>query len=155
MGGFSSIFPAKPETQTETPPQLAEALGTEPRYVGKSEFDYLVELASAEEVRGIQPNYDLIRQIPSRGVIVTSRDDSGEFDFVSRFFAPNCGIDEDPVCGSAHCTLGPFWSQRLDKGDLLGHQVSPRGGIIRVIMRGERIELGGQAVTVMRGELAE
>jgi predicted PhzF superfamily epimerase YddE/YHI9 len=89
-----------------------------------------------------------------RGVIVTARSSAPEFDFVSRFFAPGSGIDEDPVTGSSHCTLGPYWSQQLGKSELTAFQASPRGGVVRVRLNGDRVILGGQAVTVLRGDLA-
>jgi predicted PhzF superfamily epimerase YddE/YHI9 len=91
--------------------------------------------------------------MPARGVIVTARASSPGFDFVSRFFAPALGVDEDPVCGSAHCCLAPFWAERLGKSELLGYQASSRGGVVRVRVRGPRVLLGGQAVTVLKGEL--
>jgi predicted PhzF superfamily epimerase YddE/YHI9 len=91
--------------------------------------------------------------VPTRGVIVTSRSASPESDFVSRFFAPAAGIPEDPVTGSAHCCLGPYWAERLGKDELVGYQASARGGIVRVRLAGDRVKLLGQAVTVIRGEL--
>jgi len=145
-------FPAEPAVEVELPEPLAGVFGSRPVYVGKNRFDYIVELDSAEQVRSLQPDIDKIRQVGGRGVIVTGRGDD-KFDFVSRFFAPACGIDEDPVCGSAHCCLGPHWGKRLDKQQLLGHQVSPRGGVVRVALNGDRVRLGGKAVTVLRGEL--
>jgi predicted PhzF superfamily epimerase YddE/YHI9 len=101
----------------------------------------------------VKPDLDMLRRLPVRGIIVTSRASTAGFDFVSRFFAPASGIDEDPVCGSAHCTLGPYWSPRLGKTELLAYQASPRGGVLRVTIAGDRVRLGGRAVTVFRGEL--
>ena len=144
-------FPAKREEPAPAPAGLAEALGTAAKYVGKNQFDYLVEVDSEETVRRLAPNHTMLAALPVRGVIVTSRADSGGYDFVSRFFAPGSGIAEDPVTGSAHCALGPFWQARLGKSDLLAYQASPRGGIVRVV--GDRVKLGGKAVTVLRGEL--
>jgi PhzF family phenazine biosynthesis protein len=95
----------------------------------------------------------LLRQIPSRGVIVTAPSDDAKFDFVSRFFAPKSGVDEDPVTGSAHCALAPYWRDRLGKNPLVGFQASRRGGIVRANVQGERVLLGGQAVTTLRGTL--
>jgi PhzF family phenazine biosynthesis protein len=146
-------FPAKAEQSAPAPPQFAEALGARPQYVGRNAFDYLVELESEQVVRELQPDFGLLRRLPVRGVIVTSRS-SGEYDFVSRFFAPAVGVDEDPVTGSAHCCLGPFWSARLGKQEMLAYQASARGGVVRVRVDGDRVLLGGQAVTVLRGELA-
>jgi PhzF family phenazine biosynthesis protein len=146
-------FPAKVAEPTEIPSGLLESLGVQARYVGKNAFDYLVEVETEEVVRSIQPNMQLLSSLPVRGVIVTSRAATREYDFVSRFFAPRVGVNEDPVTGSAHCCLGPFWSERLGKRDFLAYQASPRGGVLRVTVAGERVLLGGQAVTVLRGEL--
>jgi PhzF family phenazine biosynthesis protein len=147
-------FPAEPETETHPPPELSASLGVTPLYVGKNRMDYLVALSSEALVRALAPDHALLRKVPARGVIVTSRSDSEEYDFVSRFFAPTAGVDEDSVTGSAHCCLGPFWASRLRKAELIGYQASPRGGIVRVRMAGPRVALGGQAVTVLHGELA-
>ncbi len=128
-------------------------MGTSPVFVGQNRMDLLVELESTEVLRGLTPDIGLLATIPVRGVIVTAPSSSDEYDFYSRFFAPNCGVDEDPVCGSAHCCLTPYWSEKLGKSELLAYQASPRGGILRVRLRGERVELSGQAVTTMRGQL--
>ena len=146
-------FPAEPEQETAPPPELARALRVTPRYVGRNRFDYLVEVESAALVRDLLPDFGLLHTIPTRGVIVTSRSDAAELDFVSRFFAPRAGVDEDPVTGSAHCCLGPFWERRLHKREFVAYQASARGGVVRVRVGGERVCLGGQAVTVLRGEL--
>ncbi len=147
-------FPAKPEEPVEAMPELALALGVTPRYVGKSQFDYLVEVETEEIVRGIQPDFALLTTLPARGVIVTSRaKDPASYDFISRFFGPRVGVNEDPVTGSAHCVLSPFWSQRLGREELIGYQASARGGIVRVRLEGPRVHIGGQAVTVLRGTL--
>jgi len=147
-------FPAKPEQAAAVPAGLVEALGVIPRYVGKNKFDYLVEVDSEQVVRNVKPNFSQLGTLPVRGVIVTSGSDSPEFDFVSRFFAPAAGINEDPVTGSSHCCLGPFWANRLKKKELMAYQASARGGVMRVRVEGDRVHLGGQAVTVMRGELS-
>ena len=147
-------FPAKPEVAAEPGPVLTESLGVTPLYVGKSQLDYIVQLASEEVVRTIQPNFAQLATLPARGVIVTAEANAGgEYDFVSRFFCPSVGINEDPVTGSAHCALSPFWTQRLGRDQLTGYQASTRGGIVRVQLDGDRVRLGGQAVTVLRGEL--
>jgi PhzF family phenazine biosynthesis protein len=146
-------FPATAAEPAEAPPYFAGALGVTPRFIGRSRFDYLVEVGSEAEVRALAPDLSALRRLQVRGVIVTSRADSGDFDFVSRFFAPGAGVDEDPVTGSAHCTLGPYWRGRLGKDELLAYQASARGGVVRVSVRGDRVGLGGQAVTVLRGEL--
>ena len=145
-------FPAKLESAAEPPAQLGEALGCELKYVGRNEFDYLVEVADEATLRGLDPKHYLLRQLPVRGVIATAKG-SGEFDFVSRFFAPGSGIDEDPVTGSAHCALAPYWGKKLGKTEMTGFQASPRGGVVRVRVEGDRVVLIGQAVTVLRGEL--
>lgn len=146
-------FPAEPEEKTSPPPGLENALGITARYVGKNRFDYLVEVDSEDTVRKLKPNFALLGEIPTRGIIVTSRASSPGFDFVSRFFAPRAGIPEDPVTGSAHCCLGPFWRTRLHKDEFVAYQASLRGGVVRVRVAGNRVYLGGQAITVLRGEL--
>jgi PhzF family phenazine biosynthesis protein len=144
-------FPAKKEERAEPPAQMAEALGVELKYVGRNQFDYLVEVESEGVLRSLRPNHHLLRQIPVRGVIVTAR--GKEYDFVSRFFAPGSGIDEDPVTGSAHTALAPFWGAKLGKTEMTGYQASARGGVVKVRLAGDRVILCGQAVTVLRGEL--
>ena len=148
-------FPAKPEQAAEMPTELAAAIAVPARHVGRNQFDYIVELGSAEAVRDLRPDLARLRGVPVRGVIVTSRSDSAEYDFISRFFAPGVGVDEDPVTGSAHCCLGPYWAARLGKTEFTAYQASARGGVVRVSVRGDRVILGGQAVTVMRGELLD
>jgi PhzF family phenazine biosynthesis protein len=146
-------FPAKREEPASAPAGLAEALGVTPKYVGKNQFDYLVEIDGEVAVRRLTPNHAALAALPVRGVIVTSRADSPGYDFVSRFFAPGSGVPEDPVTGSAHCALGPYWQSRLGKSDLVAYQASPRGGVVRVRVAGDRVKLGGKAVTVLKGEL--
>lgn len=146
-------FPATPEEPAEAPADLLRALGVTACYVGKNVFDYLIEVDGEEIVRGLAPDITLLASLPVRGIIVTSRSSSPDYDFVSRFFAPAVGVNEDPVTGSAHCCLGPYWSERLGKDELLAHQVSARGGVIGVRVMGDRVLLRGQAVTVIKGEL--
>lgn len=147
-------FPATREQPSEEPPGLREALGvTSPVYIGRDKFDYLVELTSETELRALDPDHSRLRQLPVRGVIVTSRSSTAEFDFISRFFAPGSGVDEDPVTGSAHCRLTPYWAAKLGKSDMVAYQASPRGGTVRVRTAGDRVHLAGQAVTVLHGEL--
>jgi predicted PhzF superfamily epimerase YddE/YHI9 len=147
-------LPAKRETTCEPPPGLAEALGcTPPFYVGRNEFDYLVELATEAEVRSLRPDFGRLARVPVRGVIVTSRSATSTYDFISRFFAPASGVNEDPVTGSAHCCLGPFWGKRLEKSEFVAFQASARGGVVKVRLADDRVKLGGQAVTVLVGEL--
>jgi PhzF family phenazine biosynthesis protein len=146
-------FPVIQEEAAPVPDGLAAGLGVRFQYVGRNRFDYIVELESEQVVRAVQPDFAKLRTIGTRGIIVTSRSDSADYDFVSRFFAPGAGIDEDPVTGSAHCCLGPFWQQRLHKTEFVAYQASARGGVVRVRLNGERVVLGGKAVTVLRGEL--
>jgi PhzF family phenazine biosynthesis protein len=146
-------FPAK-RLETVTPPEgLLEALGASAHYVGKNDLDYLVELDSEQTVRSLRPDFARLKSFPVRGVIVTARAEDSQFDFVSRFFAPAAGVNEDPVTGSAHCALGPYWSGKLHKVALVGYQASARGGVVRVQLAGERVLMAGKAITFMRGEL--
>ena len=148
-------FPATPPDAGEPPPGLVEALGVRPLWSGRSRFDILVEVESAAVVRQMKPDFAALVKVEARGIIVTSRSDDPAFDFVSRFFCPAVGVDEDPVTGSAHCCLAPFWSGRLGKTEMNAYQASARGGVLRVRLAGDRVIIGGQAVTVMRGELTE
>ncbi len=147
-------FPAKPEESAEPPAHLLEAIGVEPSYLGRNAFDYLLLLESEAAVRAVAPDFVMLREVGARGVIVTAPATTAGYDFVSRFFAPTVGVDEDPVTGSAHCALGPFWARRLGKTDLSAYQASARGGALSVRVAGDRVFLGGRAVTVLRGELA-
>jgi PhzF family phenazine biosynthesis protein len=146
-------FPAVIDQPAEPPEGLSEALGTRFVYVGKNKFDYLVEVESEETLRKLAPNHTALRKVGARGIIVTARAATAGFDFVSRFFAPGSGVDEDPVTGSAHCCLGPYWAKQLGQTEFVAYQASPRGGVVRVRLAGDRVKLGGQAVTVLRGEL--
>ena len=146
-------FPATPATPCEPPVGLMAALGVEPLYVGKSAFDYLVLVKDAGAVRRAAPDFGRLGKISARGVIVTAASDETRFDFVSRFFAPAAGIDEDPVTGSAHSCLAPFWQARLGKAEMDAFQASARGGVLKVRVEGNRVRIGGRAVTVLRGEL--
>jgi PhzF family phenazine biosynthesis protein len=147
-------FPAKPERPAPPPEDLAKALGVAMTYVGKNQFDYIVEVASEETVRTMNPDHGILSRLGVRGVIVTSRSSAGKYDFVSRFFAPGAGIAEDPVTGSAHCCLGPYWKERLGKSEFLAYQASRRGGILKVrVGDGGRVYIQGQAVTVLTGEI--
>lgn len=153
-GGWIELdFPARPAEPCEEPEGLSEALDTPLLGTWRSTDDLLVEVADEGVVRSLDPDLRALGRQRARGVIVTARADDPGVDFVSRFFAPAVGVDEDPVTGSAHCTLGPFWAVRLDSDDLTGYQASARGGIVRVGARGDRVLLSGKAVTVLRGEL--
>jgi len=146
-------FPALPPRAMTPPKGLEEALGIKPTYVGQNRLDLLAVVDTASDVRELHPDFARLRSVDTRGVIVTAPSDQPEYDFVSRAFFPTLGIDEDPVTGSAHCCLGPYWSERLGKMELVGYQASARGGVVRVQMQGDRVLLGGQAVTVMKAEL--
>lgn len=151
-------FPAVSTVAVSVPTDLSTALGVSVHQVYESSIGLVVEVDSETTVRNIQPNFELLKTIPCQGVVVTSRADATsradlEFDFVSRYFAPNFGIDEDPVTGSAHCCLATFWRDRLQKTEFLAYQASARGGVVRVRYEGDRVFLGGQAVTVLRGDL--
>lgn len=146
-------FPLLPEHKIDPPAGLARCLGISPVYVGASDRDIIVEVESEGSVKGIMPDYSLMLELPMRGIIVTSKADTQGFDFVSRFFAPKVGVNEDPVTGSAHCCLASFWSKRLGKHDLVARQVSTRSGVIGMHVHGERVHLLGEAVTVIKGEI--
>jgi len=146
-------FPATPDRPAPESAELERGLGVKIHYLGRTRYDYLVEVESAATVRSLAPDLSALARLPVRGVIVTARCDTSEHDFVSRFFAPAAGVPEDPVTGSAHCGLGPFWAARLGRKELLGYQASARGGLVRVRVDGDRVHLGGHAVTVLRGEL--
>ncbi len=146
-------FPAEVEKEADAPGILLKSLDVEPAYVGRNRFDYLLEVTSEDIVRNIDPNFSLMQKVDTRGVIVAAPSQSEKYDFVSRFFAPAVGVDEDPVTGSAHCCLGPYWSSKLGKEELVGYQASDRGGFVTVKSKGNRVWLGGQAVTVLQGHI--
>jgi PhzF family phenazine biosynthesis protein len=154
-GGLIELdFPEKRPEACPAPTGLLEALGAEAVWVGRNEFDYFVELADEAALRALQPDYTAIARLSVRGVIVTSAARPGSsVDFVSRFFAPAVGVNEDPVTGSAHCALGPHWGRRLGKDSLTGFQASRRGGTVHVRLAGDRVILSGTAVTTLRGTL--
>jgi PhzF family phenazine biosynthesis protein len=152
-GVIEMDFPSEPAAPSPAPEGLARALGVTPVHVGRNRMDYLVELDSEAAVRALRPDFKALAAVDTRGVIVTASATTAGFDFVSRFFGPAVGIDEDPVTGSAHCCLGPYWAARAGRSDLTGLQTSRRGGIVRVSVRGPRVILGGAAVTVHKGTL--
>jgi PhzF family phenazine biosynthesis protein len=152
-GWIEMDFPAEPENRVAAAPELITALGVTPVYVGKNRFDYLVEIESENILRTLTPDFTLLNTIPMRGVIVTARSLSKKYDFVSRFFAPRAGINEDPVTGSAHCCLGPYWQKKLKRYQFYAYQASARGGEVHVRVAEDRVMLSGKAVTVLRGEL--
>jgi PhzF family phenazine biosynthesis protein len=146
-------FPSDPAEPADEPSGLAEVLGVAPVYVGKTRLHYLVEVESEQDVRDIAPDFTALKNITDHGLMITSLASSGEYDFVSRFFAPGVGINEDPVTGSAHCCLGPYWGSKLGKTEMMAYQASARGGVVGVRLAGDRIHLSGQSVTVLRGEI--
>jgi predicted PhzF superfamily epimerase YddE/YHI9 len=146
-------FPVTAPLPAEAPPGLLAGLGVPVVAVSRSRFDYLVEVESEEAVRAIAPDFSALRKVEARGIVVTARASLPGFDFVSRFFAPTAGVDEDPVTGSSHCALALYWAARLGKTEMTAWQASARGGAIGVRLSGDRVILAGQAVTVMTGEL--
>jgi PhzF family phenazine biosynthesis protein len=154
VGGWIELnFPAEAPEESAASAELIRALKIQPVYVGQNRFDYLIEIESERVLRKMEPDFGLLASVTTRGVMVTSRSVSKEYDFVSRFFAPAVGIDEDPVTGSAHCCLGPYWSGKLDKRELVAYQASSRGGILKVRPEDGRVYISGKAFTVLRGEL--
>jgi PhzF family phenazine biosynthesis protein len=156
-GAIELDFPAEPAAPATEPPDLQAALGISGgRFVGRNRFDYLIEAEDERAVRALAPDFRRLAAAGdgARGAIVTARSSQPGWDFVSRYFAPAVGIDEDSVTGSAHCCLGPFWADRLGKKALTGYQASARGGTVRVRVEEPRVFLGGTAVTISRGELA-
>jgi len=149
-------FPATPAQPAQSPPGLLAALGVSgPAEVLRSRFDYLVVLEDPAALRALAPDFRELAALATRGVIVTAPSDLPEADFLSRFFAPAVGVNEDPVTGSAHCALAPYWTGRLGRAELIGYQASARGGVVRVEQAGERVRLAGRAVTVLRGVLSD
>jgi len=146
-------FPATPAKPIEMPVGLAEALGADPQDILQSKFDYVAVFGSPQVVRQIQPDFGALEKFPVRGIIVTARSDEARYDFIARFFGPASGIDEDPATGSAYCSLLPYWSPILGKLEMTAFQASRRGGVIRLKLSDDRVILGGQAVTVWRGNL--
>lgn len=146
-------FPATPVESEEPMSGLCDALGVDADFVGRSCFDALVVVGDEQSVRALQPDFAKLSRVPVRGVIVTALSDESRFDFVSRFFTPACGINEDPVTGSAHCCLGPYWGERLGKTEMTAFQASKRGGVVSIRLDNDRVRLRGGAVTVLQGEL--
>jgi PhzF family phenazine biosynthesis protein len=151
-------FPSEPVSAATTPEGLAAMLGADPVFVGRNRLDYLVELKDEMTVRSLRPDFKQIAALSDtedvRGIIVTATAGAGEADIVSRCFFPRFHIDEDPVTGSAHCGLAPYWIPRLGKQEIVAYQASARGGWLRLRIAGNRVKLRGQAVTTLRGELA-
>lgn len=145
-------FPAALPSACEIPAGLLEALPVKPLFIGRVNDDYLVEVATEEEVRSVAPDYPRLAQIV-RGAIVTATAVAKDYDFISRFFAPVEGINEDPVTGSAHCKLAPYWQAKLKKDRFTAYQASERGGYLELLMEGDRVRIGGKAVTILKGKM--
>jgi PhzF family phenazine biosynthesis protein len=146
-------FPVEPVTEAKAPVAIADGLDSLPRWSGRNRMDWLIALDGEGVLRGLAPDFARLAQVDCRGIIVTAPGGSDGIDFVSRFFAPRAGIDEDPVTGSAHCALAPFWAARLGRDDMMAAQLSARGGLLRVGVRGDRVAIAGRAVTVWKGKL--
>ncbi len=146
-------FPTELASEVDIPAALADGLDTAPRWCGRNRMDYLVEIDGEGVLRGLAPDFARLAEIDTRGIIVTARAETDGIDFVSRFFAPRHGINEDPATGSAHCALAPHWAERLGRETMNALQLSSRGGRLKVTNAGDRVRIAGQAVTVWRGEL--
>ncbi len=147
-------FPLEMDEETEAPGLLRESLGVPFKYVGKNRMDYIVEVEDESAVKNLQPDFALMKLMSARGVMVTAPSEKNDFDFVSRCFFPALGIDEDPVTGSAHCCMGPYWAKKLGRRELNARQISQRGGELKLSVLDKRILIYGEAVTVIKGELA-
>lgn len=146
-------FPTTPVVSCEPPVGLLEATGVKPVFVGRGDDDYLIEVATEAEVKAVAPDFGRLIRVACRGVIVTALSASKGYDFISRFFAPVVGVNEDPVTGSAHCRLTPYWQAKLKKNEFTAYQASARGGFLQLTAAGDRVRIGGNAVTVFQGTL--
>lgn len=145
-------FPIERPVEVDCPEELLKSIEYKPIYVGKNRMDYMAVYESDELIRKMNPNFYHLKKLDTRGLIISAKSSSDKYDFVSRFFAPNSGIDEDPVTGSAHCCLSPYWSKVLGKKELVGYQLSPRGGVVYTKLEDDKVVLTGNAVTVMKSE---
>ncbi len=149
-------FPVRPAVSAPPLDGLLAALGVDgPVWTGAGEDDYLVVIGREEEVLNLRPDLAALARLSARGVIVTAPASRPDADFVSRFFAPAVGVPEDPVTGSAHCTLAPYWAERIGRSELTGYQASARGGTVKVSLDSDRVRLAGRAVTVLTGRLSD
>ena len=154
-GALAMDFPATPPLEGETPEAFTSTFGTEPVWFGRTRFDLFAELEDESTVRQLDPDPGAVAALGARGIILSARANAElPYDVVSRFFAPGSGVPEDPVTGSAHCAIGPYWASRLNGDTISCYQASSRGGHVQVRVRGDRVDLIGHAVTVVRGELA-
>lgn len=154
--GIVLDFPAVPNQPAEAPAELLQGLRLAPEqvvYCGRTSSDFLVQVQHAAEVRKLMPDMSILAAVPVRGVAVTALGDAADHDFISRFFAPACGVNEDPVTGSAHCALAVYWAPRFGRQTLFGYQASARGGRVKMELFGERVRLSGKAVTIVEGQL--
>lgn len=147
---FILDFPSRPPAVCETPKGLVEAIGKSPKEVLKSR-DYFLVYETEQDILDIKPDFTELLKVPTHAVIVTAKGETS--DFVSRFFAPEAGIFEDPVTGSAHCNLIPYWAERLGKTELFARQISARGGELFCELHGDRVKIGGNAVLYLKGEI--
>lgn len=153
-GKITLDLPAIPQKKIEYPPELIDAIGgVQPKYVGMTKWNYIIELNSESDIRNLKPDFNVMLKLPGWGTIITAAADMPGYDFISRFFAPEKGIQEDPVTGSAHCALAPYWQGRLGKNAFKAYQASERGGTIDIIVDGDRVYLTGEDVTVIKGEI--
>lgn len=153
MGNWIQLdFPLEEDAEVDPPKELVDGFNVQFQYVGKNRMDYIVEVESEAILRQLKPNKEVLRQLGNRGIIVTCKSEREEFGFLSRFFAPALGIDEDPVTGSAHCCLGPYWKRKLHQDEFVAYQASERGGIVKIKVD-ERVYLCGQARTVFSGQI--
>lgn len=148
-------FPKEEDEQVNISEGLEKSLKAPILYAGRNRMDYIVEVKDEDIIKTLKPDFEIIKRLNTRGVIVTCRSANPEYDFVSRFFAPGAGIPEDPVTGSAHCCLGPYWKKRLGKDKLTAYQASKRGGVLKVTINGDRVYIGGKAVTVFCAALSK
>ena len=151
-GKIELDFPKDEEHKVDIPDALIKTLKSKPIYLGMAKWSYLCEMDSEESVRNMVPDFVAMETLEAWGVIVTASSLNKEYDFVSRFFAPRKGVPEDPVTGSAHCVLGPYWSKKLNKAEMVAYQVSKRGGVLGVNIVGDRVKLTGEAVTMLEGK---
>jgi len=147
-------FPSEEDEAVPDVPEIIRGINARHLYLGKNRMDYIIEVESETILRELEPDIGILKKVGTRGFIVTSRSDDKKIDFVSRFFAPAFAVDEDPVTGSAHCCLGPYWKRKLGKNEFVAYQASKRGGLLKVRVKGDRVHLSGEAVTVFSGEVA-